>query len=291
MNQLDVAAFVDMSVPHRAVAALAAAVLATSLTTSSAFAQEAESLVLDTNGLVGIGVQEPERQLHLRGQNAAFRMDRSVNSAAFILVRTDSAYNPLKAYVIGVNATGENQGGLIINDLGADTSGSGDRRMTINNLGDVLFTGSVSAPEVVNTSSARYKDNIETLTAASASVSRLRGVSFDWKETGNRSLGLIAEEVAAVFPEVVTTDPDSGEAEAVNYSALTAVLVEALKEQRARLDALEAEFSKYRAAAAEHHSQLGNLRTRVNQLEAAGLRVSGVRPNEGSEAVAALRTP
>jgi hypothetical protein len=257
-----------------------------------AFAEEPESFVLAPNGDVGIGLEEPERQLHLRGRNAVFRMDRSFNSAAFMLVRTDNANNALKTYVIGVNASGPNQGGFIINDLGSNVSGGGDRRMTINNDGSVAFTGNVSAPEFVNTSSARYKENVETLAEANESVGKLRGVRFTWKETGEPSLGLIAEEVAEVFPEVVTTDADSGEAEAVNYAALTAVLVEALKEQGARLDAMETELARYRAAATTQDAQIGKLRTRVKQLEAAGTRLTNAGDQGvSSDSVAALQTP
>jgi hypothetical protein len=277
--------------PRTSVATGLVSLIAVAATINPGFGVAQESLVLDTTGKVGIGIENPERQLHLRGANAVFRMDRTFDSAAFMLVRTDNANNPLKTFVVGVRASGEDQGDFVINDLGANTSGGGARRMTINNDGSVAFTGKVTAPEFVNTSSARYKENVVALAGASESISKLRGVSFDWKESGARSLGLIAEEVAEVFPEVVTTDPDSGQPEAVNYSALTAVLVEALKEQRARLDALEAEISKYRAAATEHHSQIGKLRTRVNQLEAAGPRLTGVRSEGSSEAFAALQAP
>jgi len=69
--------------------------------------------------------------------------------------------------------------------------------------------------------------DIETLAKASEAVEKLRGVHFAWKDSGQTSVGLIAEEVAKVYPELV--EFENGEAKGVNYSALVAVLVEAHK--------------------------------------------------------------
>jgi hypothetical protein len=93
------------------------------LTPIQSHAQDA--LRIAPNGNVGLGIDSPERQLHLRGSNATFRMDRSADTAAFILVRTNTAGTPLKTFVVGANAAGPNNGEFIINDLG--TAVSGDR--------------------------------------------------------------------------------------------------------------------------------------------------------------------
>jgi hypothetical protein len=75
-----------------------------------------------------------------------------------------------------------------------------------------------------------------------ALVRRLRGVSFEWVEDapgGRRGsdLGLIAQEVEEVFPELVTTAPNGYKQ--VNYIGLIAPLIEAVKELDARVQALE----------------------------------------------------
>jgi hypothetical protein len=54
-----------------------------------------------------------------------------------MLVRIDSLGNPLKTFVVGVNASGSNTGEFIINDLGTEVSGPGNRRMTIDNNGNI----------------------------------------------------------------------------------------------------------------------------------------------------------
>ena len=73
-------------------------------------------------------------------------------------------------------------------------------------------------------------------------VRRLRGVSFEWDENApqglrGRDLGVIAQEVEEVFPELVRTDADGFKT--VNYHGLVAPLIEAIKELDARVAALE----------------------------------------------------
>ncbi len=82
-------------------------------------------------------------------------------------------------------------------------------------------------------SSRRWKTNIQTLHGALAKVEQLRGVSYELKANGKREVGVIAEEVGQVVPEVVTWDPNGKDAQSVDYSRLTALLIEAAKEQQA----------------------------------------------------------
>ena len=75
-----------------------------------------------------------------------------------------------------------------------------------------------------------------------ARVRHLRGVSFEWRENApdghtGADLGVIAQEVEEVFPELVHMSPDGYKT--VNYLGLIAPLIEALKELDARVDALE----------------------------------------------------
>ncbi len=154
-------------------------------------------------GYLGVGTDTPERAVHLKGPNAVFRMDRSADSAAFILVRNNTKGEILKTFVVGVNASDLNDGEFIINDLGTSVGGEGQRRLTITNDGEAIFTGTVSAREFYQTSSITRKTDVRTLPDAVDKLKQLRGVTFDWKSDGKPSLGLIAEEVAEVLPEVV----------------------------------------------------------------------------------------
>jgi hypothetical protein len=82
-------------------------------------------------------------------------------------------------------------------------------------------------------SSRRWKTNIQTLDGALGKIEQLRGVSYELKANGKREVGVIAEEVGAVVPEVVTWDKNGTDAQGVDYSRLTALLIEATKEQQA----------------------------------------------------------
>ncbi len=113
--------------------------------------------------------------------------------------------------------------------------------------GSICYTGSIGA-----CSDARYKRDIHTLDHALDKVVRLRGVSFQWKQDDypeknfpdNEQIGLIAQEVKDVVPQVVSETNDGYYN--VDYTKLTALLVEAVKELkaeneqlRARIDAME----------------------------------------------------
>lgn len=102
-------------------------------------------------------------------------------------------------------------------------------------------------------SSRRWKENVTRIPDAMEKVMRLRGVYFDWKETKQRDIGMIAEEVGAVIPEVVAFEENGVDAASIAYGPLTAVLIEALKSQQTELDSLRREFEilKGRVATAE----------------------------------------
>jgi len=201
-------------------------------------------------GYLGVGTQSPARAVHIVGSNAVFRMDRNQDSAAFMLVRSDAGGNAQKTFVVGVNSSGSNQGEFVINDLGAAVSGSGSRRMTIDTWGATTFTGSVTAPNFYQSSTARLKEAIAPLADAVALVAALRGVTFDWRDSGERSLGFIAEEVLRVLPEVVQRGA-GGSPLGLDYGKLTAVLVECLKQQHREIEAVSGEVGRLERLLAE----------------------------------------
>jgi hypothetical protein len=84
-------------------------------------------------------------------------------------------------------------------------------------------------------SSRRWKTNIATIENALDKVQRLRGVTFDWKTNAQHDIGLIAEEVGAVIPEVVKYEDNRVDAQSIDYARLVAVLVEATKEQQRQI--------------------------------------------------------
>ncbi len=84
-------------------------------------------------------------------------------------------------------------------------------------------------------SSRRFKTDIQTLPDALDKVEKLRGVSYTLKATGKREIGVIAEEVGSVVPEVVNYEANGKDARSVDYARLTALLIEATKQQQAEI--------------------------------------------------------
>ncbi|MDN7510988.1 tail fiber domain-containing protein [Burkholderia multivorans] len=113
--------------------------------------------------------------------------------------------------------------------------------------GDMVAAGNVGAY-----SDPRLKDDIEPILGALEIIRRLTGVRFTWNDRtqlvgkiGARDIGVLADEVEAVLPEVVGRSmPDEGNGgerwRTVAYDKLVPVLIEAVKELAARLDLLEA---------------------------------------------------
>ena len=92
-------------------------------------------------------------------------------------------------------------------------------------------------------SSRRWKKNIETIDNALDKVEHLRGVTFDWKTDNKHDIGLIAEEVGEVIPEVVAYEENGIDARSVDYARLVSVLIEAVKEQQAEIESLKDQMS------------------------------------------------
>jgi hypothetical protein len=115
---------------------------------------------------------------------------------------------------------------------------------------------------VLATSDARYKTNIVEIDQVLDRLMQLRGVYFDWntlaKETlavtENRQIGVLAQEIEGVYPELVITNRDGYKM--VDYSKLTSILLQAIKEQQVQIEALQAKDQK-----------ITELEDRITQLE------------------------
>jgi hypothetical protein len=128
-----------------------------------------------------------------------------------------------------------------------------NRRVSINSLNPAGYTffvggtaGGTSAWQ--NYSDQRLKKNIITITGALERVMKLRGVNFEWNATdapekGVR-MGFIAQEAEKVIPEVVNTE---GKFYSMQYAPVTALLVEAMKEQQKIIEGQNAEIEALKA--------------------------------------------
>lgn len=117
--------------------------------------------------------------------------------------------------------------------------------MTLNNNGNLNITGSMTASgDITAFSDRRFKTNIMPISNALSTVLEMRGVFYNRIEpelSSIRKLGVIAQELETVLPEVVNTDTDvktSTQTKSVAYGNITAILIEAIKELNQKVDAL-----------------------------------------------------
>ena len=104
-------------------------------------------------------------------------------------------------------------------------------QMTFNQ--NATFSGTLT-----ENSSIRYKDNIETVKYGLDKVLQMRGVTYTKKDTGLKELGVIAEEINEILPEVVLKN-EEGEPDSVSYGRITAVLIEAIKDLKKEIEELK----------------------------------------------------
>jgi hypothetical protein len=124
--------------------------------------------------------------------------------------------------------------------------------------------GQLGAPLLV--SSRRYKFDIDSMAGATDGLMRLRPVTFRYLaqgENGPLQYGLIAEEVAEVYPEMVVRNKD-GEVETVKYQFLAPMLLNEVQKQRKTIDTLQEEHQRID----EQQKTIDRLERRLRALEA-----------------------
>ena len=120
--------------------------------------------------------------------------------------------------------------------------------MGITGAGGINITGVVTATDFNSTSDENLKENIHTIEDPLTKVVQIRGVNFDWKETQKSSVGVVAQEVEKVLPELVQLTQQGegglGEHKTVNYNGLIGLLIEVVKEQQTQINSLNERLSK-----------------------------------------------
>jgi hypothetical protein len=198
-----------------------------------------EALYFNTTGSANTAVGEESLLYNATGSN---------NSALGFLAGPDSKSPNLSyATAIGAGAIVSESNALV---LGGPLGSAAQVKVGIGTATPAnVFTIAQGAGPAVSDgwnvySSRRWKTNIETLHGALGKVEQLRGVFYELKANGKHEVGVIAEEIGAVVPEVVTWDQNGKDAQSVDYSRLTALLIEATKEQQALIEQQQEQIAR-----------------------------------------------
>jgi len=245
-------------------------------------AGDAGARTLYNLGDVGIGTTNPQTKLDVRGDiitgidgsggNLILAANDTVNEGGQIIWHAAGSYdewiqdvymNDMRFFT---NSAHYNQ--VHIGNAGSGTTGlyvQGNVGIGTASPGYKLdVDGDIRCATLHEISDARLKTNVRQLTGMLDKVQEVRGVSFEWNEAagsvgpqvGRHEIGIVAQELEAVFPELVS-GPEDGY-KSVDYNKLTAVLVEALKELKLenddlkrRLEALEKMVGQQQVASAK----------------------------------------
>jgi hypothetical protein len=188
--------------------------------------------------IIGIGTDE-------------FWIDAAPFNVGIITSLTNVSFVPGSASNPSMFFVGDSQTGFFSPTLGQVTVvSSGSSILNINpsginvtgivtatslNTGNIVSSGIVTAQDFDSLSDINYKENVNTINGALIKVEQLRGVKFDWKESGSPSYGVIAQELEEVLPELVHGDSPK----TVNYNGIIGVLIEAIKELKAEVEELK----------------------------------------------------
>lgn len=198
----------------------------------------------------------PDVNLYRSNPNILKTDDAFISSGLTVNGNTDITGTSVNINSTGTNNTvniGNTTGGTtnLYGPININTAGSGNTNIG-NSIGNIRFDGNVgigmTAQQVLTVngnilatgtltqgSDQKLKTNIETISNALEIVNQLRGVRYNRKDNGETNIGLIAQEVEKILPEVVYGE----ETKSLSYANIVSVLIEAIKELNNKVKDLE----------------------------------------------------
>ena len=201
------------------------------------------------------------------------------NNNTFIGRNTNGAAGITNSTAIGANATVGSSNTIVLgNNANVDIPGGslyvrssitlgalgggfpGNQTLCYNNFAAFNYVLSFCS------SSLRYKTDVQNFTDGLELIRRLRPVSFNWKQSGERDLGFVAEEVNAVEP-LMTTYNSKGEIEGVKYDRISVALVNAVNEQQTQIKQQNEEIRAQEELIQKQQRQLESQQSQIDALK------------------------
>lgn len=223
-------------------------------------------ITVKNDGKVGMGTSSPDRDLTIS--------DPDKDESTFVNIK-----DPTREVLIGVNSSGGSLRTMTNHSLSFWTNGA--RHVTIDPVGnmgigintpnvaldvggDIEYTGTIT-----DVSDEKAKTQFQPLTNSLSKILALNPVSYVMKDdaSGTRELGLIAQEVQSILPEIVKTVDPEKEYLGISYIQLVPILVKGIQEQQDQIQDLsfENEFLKDQLSKQEDRFKI--LEKRLKELE------------------------
>jgi hypothetical protein len=203
-------------------------------TNTNSTSDATEKLRISGDGNVGIGTSDPSQaKLHIEGNNITLNTEGSAQAKSIYFRYSNGGTLQSDSY-LRFNTGGSPTEKVRIEAGGNVGIGTTSPAYLLDVAGTIRATG-----DVIAYSDARVKENVNTITDALTKVTSLRGVSYTRKDTEDKSekVGVIAQEVLEVLPQVVQQDTEGNYS--VAYGNIVGVLIEAIKELKAEIDILK----------------------------------------------------
>jgi hypothetical protein len=235
-----------------------------------------KSLVDATTSIVDDGDATKKMQFQLSGLTTATTRTLTVPDASgTIMLASGLSTNSIPYWTGSALASGNVWGDGTHTYIGSGFTTFGTYALQV--------AGDFKTDKIYHSSDRRWKKNIFTLDSALSKVQRLRGVSYDWRKdefpnkhfSDGRQIGVIAQEVEAVIPELVKTDSDGFKA--VEYANLVAYLIEAVKEQQKMIDSQNNEIASLKADNQKSQAEISRMSDMQKQMDALKKQMAGLQ--------------
>ena len=202
------------------------------------FDKSLDDLIFDDNAKLTFGIGSTTVSLHYKPDTRDFRHEFDNNANYVLLTNTfDLKSADADKAAITAYAPGGVPEVRLFND--------GNEKLRTTGIGVTIFdhldttnisaSGIVTATDFNSTSDVKLKKNIKQIEDPISKIMSIEGVSFNWKSDNRPSLGVIADQLENILPELVS----GGDTKTVNYNGLVGLLIECVKNQQKQIDELK----------------------------------------------------
>lgn len=224
-------------------------------------------MTLSANGSLGIGASVPQAQLHTTG---TVRFGGLATNAGSAIIMSDGTGNLSRFNLPTSSSMAFATSSPTINSLPRFNSSNVlvnsqifDNGTNIGIGGNPATNAKVTVYGVVNTlSDIREKTNITPIENALDKINQINGYNYNWKDSDEKQIGLIAQEIEKVLPEAVSEN--TAGTKFLNYDGIIPVLTEAIKEQQKYINKQNQQINKLESELQEIKKMLGEVVKKQN---------------------------